>query len=51
MKTNTLIEEITGEPVRYIRPPYGSYSNSLLMQINMTLGFAWSVVPGRLEYG
>ena len=36
VKTNTLIEEITGEPVRYIRPPYGSYSNSLLMQINMT---------------
>lgn len=21
VKTNTLIEEITGEPVRYIRPP------------------------------
>ena len=42
--TNTLIEEITGEPVRYIRPPYGSYSNSLLMQINMT-PVLWSVDP------
>ena len=44
VKTNTLIEEITGEPVRYIRPPYGSYSNSLLMQINMT-PVLWSVDP------
>lgn len=44
VKTNTLIEEITGEPVRYISPPYGSYSNSLLMQINMT-PVLWSVDP------
>jgi len=44
VKTNTLIEEITGEPVRYIRPPYGSYSNSLLMQINMT-PVLWSIDP------
>ena len=29
VKTNTLIEEITGEPVRYIRPPYGSYGGRI----------------------
>lgn len=44
VKTNTLIEEITGEPVRYIRPPYGSYSNKLLMQVEMT-PVLWSVDP------
>lgn len=44
VKTNMLIEEITGEPVQYIRPPYGSYSNELLMQINMT-PVLWSIDP------
>lgn len=44
IKTNMLIEEITGEPVQYVRPPYGSYSNKLLMQINMT-PVLWSVDP------
>lgn len=44
VKTNTAIEQVTGEPVKYIRPPYGSYSNKLLMQINMT-PVLWTVDP------
>jgi peptidoglycan/xylan/chitin deacetylase (PgdA/CDA1 family) len=44
VKTNEIIEQITGERVQYIRPPYGSYSNKLLMRINMT-PVMWSIDP------
>lgn len=44
VKTNEIISHITGETPKYIRPPYGSYSNSLLMKINMT-PVLWSVDP------
>lgn len=44
IKTNEIIKNITGEDPKYIRPPYGSYSNHLLMKINMTPVF-WSVDP------
>lgn len=44
VKTNELIQQVTGETPKYIRPPYGAYSNSLLMQINMT-PVLWSVDP------
>ena len=43
-KTNSLIEEITGEPVKYIRPPCGSWSDRLLYEVDMTPVF-WSVDP------
>jgi peptidoglycan/xylan/chitin deacetylase (PgdA/CDA1 family) len=44
VKTNEIIEQITGDKVQYIRPPYGSYSNKLLMRINMT-PVMWSIDP------
>lgn len=43
-KTNSLIEDITGEPVKYIRPPCGSWDDSFLYEIDMTPVF-WSVDP------
>ncbi len=42
--TNDIICSITGEKPKYIRPPYGTYSNKLLMEINMT-PVLWSVDP------
>ena len=42
VKTNEAIQKATGEPVKYIRPPYGLYSNRLLLKINMT-PVLWSV--------
>lgn len=44
VKTNEAIENATGEPVKYIRPPYGLYSNKLLLKINMT-PVLWTVDP------
>lgn len=44
VKTNEKIESITGEKPKYIRPPYGSYSNKLLMRVEMT-PVLWSVDP------
>ena len=43
-KANSIIEGITGEDPRYIRPPYGSYSDKLLMSVNMT-PMLWTVDP------
>lgn len=43
-KTNSLIEKITGEPVKYIRPPCGSWKESMLYEVNMTPVF-WNVDP------
>lgn len=44
VKTNKIISDITGTQPKYIRPPYGTYSNNLLMKINMT-PVMWSVDP------
>lgn len=35
-KTNLIIEEITGEKPKYIRPPYGSWNDTLEEEIDMT---------------
>lgn len=43
-KTNELIEEITGERVKYIRPPCGNWDKEMLYEIDMTPVF-WSVDP------
>lgn len=43
-KTNELIEEITGEPVTFIRPPCGSWDEALYFDVDMTPVF-WSVDP------
>jgi len=42
--TNNLIYDITGYTPKYIRPPFGSYSDKLLLEINMT-PIMWSVDP------
>ena len=44
IKTNEEIEKVTGICPKYIRPPYGSYSNKLLMKINM-IPVLWTVDP------
>lgn len=43
-KTNRLIEEITGEKTKYIRPPYGAFSEKMECSIDMT-EVLWSVDP------
>lgn len=43
-KTNSLITRITGEPVKFIRPPCGSWNEKLLYEFDMTPVF-WSVDP------
>lgn len=43
-KTNDVIYSITGENVRYIRPPYGKYSNTLAQNSNL-IPIVWSVDP------
>ena len=40
--TNEIIKNITGEDVKYLRPPYGSYNNDLLNKINMSF-ILWNV--------
>lgn len=42
--TNEIITSITGEEVKYIRPPYGVYTDALLNNVNMT-PVLWSVDP------
>lgn len=44
MTTNEIISCITGETPRYIRPPYGKYSDKLMLKINMQ-PILWSVDP------
>lgn len=44
IKTNEVIEEIIGEDVLYVRPPYGSWDKSLEEELNMFPVF-WSVDP------
>ena len=44
IQTNELIEAITGEKVRYLRPPCGYWNEKLAMKINMNPVF-WTVDP------
>lgn len=43
-RTNTLIENITGERVKYIRPPCGCWDEEMLFEVDMTPVF-WDVDP------
>lgn len=43
-RTCEAIENITGEPVKYIRPPYGAYNEELECMINLNK-VLWSVDP------
>lgn len=40
--TNEIIKNITGEDVKYLRPPYGSYTKEMLDKINMSF-ILWNV--------
>ena len=42
MKTNTIIEEITGQGVTYVRPPYGSWDKTFEKELNM-IPVLWSI--------
>ena len=44
IKTNEVLEEIIGEDVLYVRPPYGTWDKSLEAELNMFPVF-WSVDP------
>ena len=44
VKTNEILEAITGEKVTYIRPPYGSWDKSLEQDLNM-FPVLWDVDP------
>ena len=44
MKTNTIIEEITGQGVTYVRPPYGSWDKTFEKELNM-IPVLWSIDP------
>lgn len=43
-KTNSIIENITGKKVEYIRPPFGSWTKKLQNSVDMKPVF-WSVDP------
>lgn len=42
--TNEVIQEITGEEVQYVRPPYGSWDKSFESELNM-FPVLWTVDP------
>lgn len=42
--TNKVIQEITGEEVQYVRPPYGSWDKSFEKELNM-FPVLWTVDP------
>ncbi len=44
IKTNDILEEITGEEVQYVRPPYGSWDKSFEKELNM-FPVLWNVDP------
>lgn len=44
IRTNEVIEEITGEDVLYVRPPYGAWDKSLEAELNM-FPVLWTVDP------
>lgn len=43
-KTNEIIEEITGQGVTYVRPPYGSWDKSFEKELNM-IPVLWNIDP------
>ena len=44
IKTNDILEEITGQEVVYVRPPYGSWDKSFEKELNM-FPVLWTVDP------
>lgn len=40
--TNEILKNITGEDVKFLRPPYGSYNKNILKNVDMTF-ILWSV--------
>ncbi len=48
VQTNEVMEQITGVIPKYIRPPYGDYSNQLLSEVNM-IPVLWSIDPKDWE--
>lgn len=44
VKTNEVLQEITGEEVLYVRPPYGAWDKKLESELNM-FPILWSVDP------
>lgn len=44
IRTNEVLERITGEGVTYVRPPYGSWDKSFEMELNM-IPVLWNIDP------
>lgn len=44
VKTNEVLEEITGKEVEYVRPPYGTWDKSIEAELNM-IPVLWTVDP------
>jgi peptidoglycan/xylan/chitin deacetylase (PgdA/CDA1 family) len=44
VKTNQIIENLTGEGVTYVRPPYGSWDKTFEKELNM-IPVLWSIDP------
>ena len=44
VKTNEILEDITGEKVSYVRPPYGSWDKSFEKELNM-FPVLWNIDP------
>lgn len=44
IKTNGLIEELTGQEVQYVRPPYGSWDKKFEKELNM-FPVLWTIDP------
>lgn len=44
IRTNDIVQAITGEEVQYVRPPYGSWDKSFETQLNM-FPVLWNVDP------
>ena len=44
VKTNEILEEITGVEVEYVRPPYGSWDKSFEAELNM-IPVLWTIDP------
>lgn len=44
VKTNEVLEEITGDEVVYVRPPYGTWDKTLEQELNM-IPVLWNVDP------
>lgn len=44
IQTNAVLEEITGEEVEYVRPPYGTWDKTLEKELNM-FPVLWTIDP------